>query len=112
MIPPNSLDLIWTGNELRNLDLWANLTLLGIVTLAAYPLLQLFVAYRCSGGWRILALLPLVVTVPVIGYALFQVLKGADLWFLGSIYVMPPASLYLVVIGLAYWFMRPRTRNA
>jgi hypothetical protein len=109
MAPVTPLDLIWTGNELKNLDLWANLTLLGAATLIAYPFLQLAVASRCRGGWRLLALLPLVSTVPVIAYALWQVARGADLWFLPSIYVMPPATVYLLIVGAVHWFMRARS---
>jgi xanthine/uracil permease len=108
MIPSNTVDLIWARSESSNLDLWANLILLGIAALAAYLVLQLLVVFRCDGRWRILALLPPVVTAPVLGYVLLQMLTGADLWLLGLIYVMPPASLYLAVIGMAHGLMRAR----
>ena len=111
MLHASAIDFIWTESELVRLDLWANLTLLGIATLIAYPFLQLALAWRYAGGWRILALLPVVITGPVILYTLWQIARSADLWFVASIYVMPPATLFLVVVAAAHWLAQWRDRR-
>jgi hypothetical protein len=104
MILSAPINFIWTETELANLDFWANLTLFGIATLFAYPMLQLVAAFYFKGRWRILALLPIVITGPVIIYTILQFWRGAGLWFIVAIYVLPPATLYLVVVAAMHWF--------
>ena len=41
MLHASAIDFIWTESDLVRLDLWANLTLLGIATLIAYPFCSL-----------------------------------------------------------------------
>lgn len=99
-------NFILTQAELANLDFWANLMMSGLFALFAYPILQFVIVFCYRGGWRELALLPIVITGPVISYTALQIWRGADLWFDVAIYVLPPATFYLVVIATIHWFMR------
>ena len=71
------------------------------ITLAAasipgYFCLQLFMLFRYSGGWRLLAGLPLVGMIPLALYTLAALAMGSNLWPLMMLFLTPPAFLYLV----------------
>lgn len=106
-----SINFIWTETELRNLDFWANLTLFGVAALFAYPVLQVVMAIAYKGAWRILVLLPLLVAGPAILYTIVQIWRQDDLWFAAAVYVMPPATLFLVAVAAIHWIVRRQIRR-
>jgi hypothetical protein len=110
MILSGLVNSIFTDSELAKLDFWANSTLLGVAALFVYPVLQFVVAFCCERKWRIFALLPIVITGPIIIYTVLQIWRGADLWFIMATYVLPPATLYLFVVAAIHWFARRQTR--
>jgi hypothetical protein len=71
-----------------------------LVLVPAYFFLQYFTVSRYRGGWRIAALVPLVVMVPIVGQAILAFLAGSNLWPLLLILVSPIAFLYLVAVAV------------
>jgi hypothetical protein len=71
-----------------------------LVLVPAYFFLQYFTAMRYRGGWRIAALVPLVIMVPVVGHAVLAFLGGSNLWPLLLFLTAPFAFLYLVGVGV------------
>lgn len=69
---------------------------LAAASIPGYVCLQLFMVFRCSGGWRIAAGLPLLGMIPLALYTLAGLLMGATLWPLMLLFLAPPAFLYLV----------------
>jgi hypothetical protein len=72
---------------------------LGLVSIVGYVVLQPLLPLRLSGGWRIAALLPLAVMVPLAIHAIVLVMAGSNLWPLGLISFAPLAFLYLLIVG-------------
>jgi hypothetical protein len=66
----------------------------------AYFFLQYFTLARYRGGWRIAALVPLVVMVPIVGQAILAFLAGSNLWPRLLILVSPIAFFYLVAVAI------------
>jgi hypothetical protein len=106
------INFIWTESELRNLDFWANLTLFGVAALFAYPVLQVVMAIAYKGAWRILVLLPLLIAGPAMLYTIVQICRQDDLWFAAAVYVMPPATLFLVAVAPIHWIASRQTRRS
>jgi hypothetical protein len=82
-------------------DEYSHLMWLGFLAMAAVPgyfVLQAWLAQAWSGGWRIAALVPLVVMAPVVLHALFALAIGSNLWPIGVILLAPLAFVYLVVV--------------
>jgi hypothetical protein len=71
-----------------------------------YIVLQIYMALRYKDGWRKAALLPLWGTIPLLGYTLFALFMGSNLWPLMLIFLAPFAFVYLVGI----WVVK-RIRN-
>lgn len=70
----------------------------GFVAAAAYIPLQLFTLLKWAGGWRWLALAPLIVMVPVIAWSVMGLAQESNLWPLLLIFASPFAALYLVIL--------------
>lgn len=66
----------------------------------AYLVLQPLLLWRWRGGWRKLAMLPLVISVPVSLYTLFALLAGSNLWPLVMLFTFPLLCLYLLAVLL------------
>lgn len=64
----------------------------------AYVFLQLLMGVRYRGGWRIAALVPLLVMVPLAGLAYWA---GPPAWPVLPVLVAPAAFVYLVLVGVA-----------
>jgi hypothetical protein len=71
-----------------------------LVLVPAYFFLQYFTLARYRGGWRIAALVPLVVMAPIVGHAILAFLAVSNLWPLLLILVSPIAFLYLVAVAV------------
>ena len=76
--------------------------LLGLFVMAAVPgyfVLQVYAARRWDGNWRWAALAPLIVMVPLLGYTVFALAAGSNLWPLLLILTAPVAFLYLAALA-------------
>jgi hypothetical protein len=89
-------------------------TFLGGVVIAAatlcipaYFVLQPLLIWWWTGGWRIVALVPLIATVPLFGHAMLALAAGSNLWPILLIFFIPVAFFYLVIAaGLRFWMRR------
>ena len=64
----------------------------------AYFILQPYALYRLSGGWRMAALVPLLVTVPAAVFSGAALAHDSNLWPITFILAAPLCSLYLLVL--------------
>ena len=79
------------------------------ISIIGYLVLQPFLAYRFSGGWRVAALVPLIAIVPVIIYSGYGIATASNLWPLFLIISAPLAFLYLLILAALH---RYATRTA
>ena len=85
---------------------------LGVASIVGYLVLQAFLPWQFSGGWRIVALIPLLATIPLFGHAIYALNAGSNLWPIGLIFLMPVAFLYLVILLVVRSIRtRPRTSD-
>jgi hypothetical protein len=73
------------------------------VALAGYFVLQILLARRYSGRWRIAAFAPLLVMIPAVIHAAFALLAGSNLWPIVVIFTAPFAFLYLCGLAATRW---------
>ena len=66
----------------------------------AYFFLQILMAVRYRGRWRIAALVPLLAMVPLAVQAVLASAAGALGWPMLLVLAAPPAFLYLVLVGV------------
>jgi hypothetical protein len=76
--------------------IWGYSLALAAASIPAYLCLQLLLLFRYSGGWRLLAGLPLIGTIPLALYTLAALAMGSSLWPFMMLFLTPPAFLYLV----------------
>jgi hypothetical protein len=84
---------------------------LGSLITACVPLylvLQIWFALAWSGRWRIAALLPVIVFVPVLAYTLVALAKGANLWPLVLIFTSPFGVAYLTTVWAGHALVNRR----
>lgn len=67
-----------------------------MLSLPGYALLQWYAARSWTGGWRIAALAPLLVMVPLAIHAAIAFMAQSNLWPLMVILLSPLACLYLI----------------
>jgi hypothetical protein len=79
-------------------DGWIVLFMAAAWSIPAYFILQLLLWWRWHGGWRRLALVPLLGTVPITAYTVFALLQGSNLWPLVMLFTLPWAFLYLLAL--------------
>ena len=79
-----------------------------MLSVPGYFVLQILFALRWSGGWRIAALLPLLVMVPAMGHAMFALAAESNLWPIVVILVAPFLFLYLVLAAVVKYIGRAR----
>jgi uncharacterized integral membrane protein len=63
-----------------------------------YPILQFLAIKRTRGGWRVLALLPLVAMIPVLIVTFLGLVQGSHLWPIILIFVAPAILAHLIVL--------------
>ena len=83
----------------------------GIGVLAPTPIyfiLQIWFGFAWRGGWRIAALLPLIIMLPALAWTVQGALRGANLAPMPAILAAMPSLLYLVIL----WVLRRLTRSA
>jgi hypothetical protein len=69
-----------------------------MLSIPAYFVLQVFLGRRWSGVWRIAALVPLIVMLPVLIHALLAYLAQSNLWPILLILSSPFAFAYLIAL--------------
>lgn len=82
--------------------------ILGLVVMAgvpAYLVVQPATILRWTGGWRLAALAPLLLTVPALCFSLFALYHGSNLWPLTLIFAAALGSIYLAALWLARWWL-------
>jgi len=72
-----------------------------MLAVPSYFFMQLLMAVRYRGRWRLLALAPLFVMVPLGLHAAVAFAAGSNLWPLLVILAAPPAFVYLVGLAVA-----------
>lgn len=104
-----------TGDGMAAIGEGSAAWLLGMLVMFSAPgyfVLQILLALRWSGGWRIAALAPLIIMAPAVGHALFAFAAASNLWPIAVILAAPFALLYLVLVALAKYLsgmLRPAT---
>ena len=78
-----------------------------MLSVPGYFVLQTLLARRWSGGWRIAALVPLILMVPAVLHALFALSMGSNLWPIVVVLLAPVGFIYLVVV----WASRAITES-
>jgi O-antigen ligase len=67
-----------------------------------YPILQFLAIKRMRGGWRVLALLPLLIMIPVLVVTFLGLSRGSNLWPIILIFVAPIVFAYLIILFFAH----------
>jgi len=63
-----------------------------------YPALRYRSVQQMNGGWRVAAVLPLLVVIPVVVVTIRDLQQGSNLWPLLLIFLAPVLLLYQVVL--------------
>lgn len=63
-----------------------------------YWILQITLLLKWTGRWRNIACLPLFVSIPLLGYTLFALYAGSNLWPLMMLFITPAVLVALIVI--------------
>ena len=80
--------------------------IVGLVLVAgvpAYLVAQPLSVLRLRGGWRMAALVPLLLTVPALLFSLYALAGGSNLWPLTLIFAAGIGVVYLAVLWLLRW---------
>jgi len=72
--------------------------LIGFGSALAYIALQLYTGIRWRGGWRIVALLPLLLMIPVFVITALAYAQQSNLWPILLIFAAPLGTGYLVIL--------------
>ncbi len=64
----------------------------------AYPVLQLFAWYRLRGGWRLAAILPLLIMSPAMVISAAMFVQGSIHWPMFLILAALPSVVYLLLV--------------
>jgi hypothetical protein len=76
-------------------------TLIGSLAMAAVPVyvaLQIWLAMSLKNGWRRVSFVPVVFAVPIVGWCIFALAAGSNLWPLPFILFAPIGAGYLGVL--------------
>jgi hypothetical protein len=79
---------------------WTLLFMLAGWSIPGYVVLQIIALRRWRDRWRTAAMLPLWVTVPVLGYTMLAALKGSNLFPVIMLFTYPCAFLYLAGVAV------------
>ena len=74
------------------------------VCVPGYLILQAFMAYRYTHGWRIAALVPLFFAVPLLIFSLYALGHGSSIWPMTLILFTPVGLVYLVLVFAVHRF--------
>jgi hypothetical protein len=76
-------------------------TLIGSLVMLAVPgylALQIWLPMSLKDGWRRASLVPLLFAVPIVGWCVFALAAGSNLWPLPFILFAPMGAVYLAVL--------------
>lgn len=59
------------------------------LSVPVYWLLQMILIYKWTGSWRKMACIPLIISLPLLGYTLFALYADSNLWPLMMIFICP-----------------------
>jgi len=65
-----------------------------------YFALQIGLGIVWRGRWRLAALVPLVAFVPILGYSVFALSQGSNLWPPLAIFFKPVGYIYLLILTI------------
>lgn len=78
---------------------------IGFWSAIAYVPLQIYTGLKWRGGWRILALAPLLIIVPILGYTAYAAARESNLWPIVLIFSAPVATVYFLIIAVIRRFV-------
>src|ERR1039458_361859 len=85
---------------------------IGIVGgILGYPVLQFLAIRRMRGGWRVLALLPLLPMIPVLILTTVAILQGSNIWPIVLIFVAPEILAYLIVLLVVHAVLQKKRHD-
>ena len=73
---------------------------IGFWSAIAYVPIQIYTGLKWRGGWRTLALLPLLIMVPILGYTVYAAARESNLWPIVLIFSAPVATVYFLIIAV------------
>lgn len=77
------------------------IVLVGFASAIAYVPLQVHTCRKWRGGWRVMACLPLLLMIPVLGSTAYAFAKQSNLWPILLIFAAPVGTAYLIVLVVA-----------
>jgi hypothetical protein len=77
------------------------------LSVPVYFLLQLWLPFRWTGGWRVAALLPLILMTPALAWLLYALSGDSNLGLLIVILLAPPCCLYQLALVALHRAGRP-----
>ena len=69
-----------------------------MLSVPGYFILQAWFARSWSGGWRKVALVPLIAMVPAALFSLFALSQGSNLWPITVVLLAPFGFVYLAIV--------------
>ncbi len=87
---------------------------IGFFSVIAYVPLQIYAGIKWSGGWRIAALVPLLLMVPVFVFTAVAFAQESNLWPIVLIFAAPLGTIYLIFLFIMRRFAtgRPNALDA
>jgi hypothetical protein len=76
-------------------QMWVGIVIMASVP--AYLVVQILLAITWRGGWRIAALVPLIIMLPALALTVYATSQGSNLGPLALIMAAPLSLLYLVI---------------
>jgi hypothetical protein len=77
------------------IQMWVGIAIMASVP--AYLVVQIWLAREWRGGWRIAALVPLIIMLPALALTVYATSQGSNLGPLALIMASPLSLLYLVI---------------
>jgi hypothetical protein len=74
------------------------IVLIGYMSALAYIPLQLYTGIRWQGGWRIVALVPILLMVPIFAFTAYAFAQESNLWPLLLIFAAPVGAGFLIIL--------------
>jgi hypothetical protein len=91
---------------------WGGLIItVGFLSAVAYVPLQIYSGLKWRGGWRIAALLPLFLMVPVFVITGISLAEESNLWPIIMIFASPFGTAYLIILFIIRLFVTPYQNN-
>jgi len=81
---------------------------IGVWSAIAYLPLQLYAGLKWRGAWRIAALVPLLLMVPVFVFTAVAFFQESNLWPIVLIFLAPLGTVYLVILFIIRHFVTPK----